>query len=106
MLKEVIAAVRQAIPDAAKAPPGAVLENVLTALMLLILRSETVSEERPNYGQLIWPRDQNIEVFGSPGMDAEYRKLDSRRTEGGDVRGFTAAWSARVAVPLILEPRG
>ena len=32
MMKEVIAAVRQAIPDAANAPPGAVLEHVLTAL--------------------------------------------------------------------------
>ena len=31
-MKEVIAAVRQAIPDAANAPPGAVLEHVLTAL--------------------------------------------------------------------------
>ena len=31
MMKEVIAAV-QAIPDAANAPPGAVLEHVLTAL--------------------------------------------------------------------------
>ena len=33
---------------------------------------------------------------GSPGMDAEYRKLDSRRTGGGDVRGFTAAWSGLI----------
>src|SRR6476659_6493988 len=32
MMKEIIAAVRQAIPDAAGAPPGAVLEHVLTAL--------------------------------------------------------------------------
>jgi hypothetical protein len=32
MMKEVIAAVRQAIPDAAGAPPGAVLEHVLGAL--------------------------------------------------------------------------
>ena len=32
MMKEVIAAVRQAIPDAANAPPGAVLEHVLMAL--------------------------------------------------------------------------
>ena len=36
-----------------------------------------------------------MRFFGSPGMDAEYRKLDSRRTGGGDVRGFTAVWSAR-----------
>ena len=32
VMKEIIAAVRQAIPDAAGAPPGAVLEHVLTAL--------------------------------------------------------------------------
>jgi hypothetical protein len=31
-MKEIIAAVRQAIPDAASAPPGAVLEHVLSAL--------------------------------------------------------------------------
>ena len=29
MMREIIAAVRQAIPDAANAPPGAVLEHVL-----------------------------------------------------------------------------
>ena len=32
MMKEVIAAVRQAIPDASSKPPDAVLEHVLTAL--------------------------------------------------------------------------
>ena len=32
VMKEIIAAVRQAIPDAANAPPGAVLEHVLGAL--------------------------------------------------------------------------
>ena len=32
VMKEIIGAVRQAIPDAANAPPGAVLEHVLTAL--------------------------------------------------------------------------
>jgi hypothetical protein len=32
VMKEIIAAVRQAIPDAASAPPGAVLEHVLGAL--------------------------------------------------------------------------
>ena len=32
VMKEIIAAVRQAIQDAANAPPGAVLEHVLTAL--------------------------------------------------------------------------
>ena len=31
-MKEVIAAVRQAIPDASSRPPGAVLEHVLSAL--------------------------------------------------------------------------
>ena len=39
VMKEIIAAVRQAIPDAAGAPPGAVLEHVLTALRLLTRRS-------------------------------------------------------------------
>jgi hypothetical protein len=32
MMKEIIAAVRQAIPDASSEPPGAVLEHVLSAL--------------------------------------------------------------------------
>ena len=32
MMKEIIAAVRQAIPDASSKPPGAVLEHVLAAL--------------------------------------------------------------------------
>ena len=32
MMREIIGAVRQAVPDAANAPPGAVLEHVLTAL--------------------------------------------------------------------------
>jgi hypothetical protein len=32
MMREIVAAVRQAIPDAANAPPGAVLEHVLYAL--------------------------------------------------------------------------
>jgi hypothetical protein len=32
VMKEIVAAVRQAIPDAAGAPPGAVLEHVLGAL--------------------------------------------------------------------------
>src|ERR1700730_14061485 len=32
VVKEIIAAVRQAIPDASSKPPGAVLEHVLTAL--------------------------------------------------------------------------
>jgi hypothetical protein len=31
-MKEIIAAVRQAIPDASSKPPGAVLEHVLDAL--------------------------------------------------------------------------
>ena len=31
-MREIVAAVRQAIPDAANAPPGAVLEHVLGAL--------------------------------------------------------------------------
>ena len=32
MMKEIIAAVRQAVPDASSKPPGAVLEHVLAAL--------------------------------------------------------------------------
>ena len=32
VMREIVAAVRQAIPDAAGAPPGAVLEHVLSAL--------------------------------------------------------------------------
>jgi hypothetical protein len=32
MMREIVAAVRQAIPDASSKPPGAVLEHVLTAL--------------------------------------------------------------------------
>ena len=32
VMKEIIAAVRQAIPDASSKPPGAVLEHVLAAL--------------------------------------------------------------------------
>ena len=32
MMREIVAAVRQAIPDANSKPPGAVLEHVLSAL--------------------------------------------------------------------------
>jgi hypothetical protein len=32
VMREIIAAVRQAIPDASSTPPGAVLEHVLSAL--------------------------------------------------------------------------
>jgi hypothetical protein len=32
MMREIVAAVRQAIPDASSKPPGAVLEHVLAAL--------------------------------------------------------------------------
>ena len=39
VMKEIIAAVRQSIPDAANAPPGAVLEHVLTRPGLLMRRS-------------------------------------------------------------------
>ena len=34
MMREIIAAVRQAIPDASSKPPGAVLEHVLSALRM------------------------------------------------------------------------
>ena len=45
MMKEVIAAVRQAIPDAANAPPGAVLEHVLGALRAAQANPIGLSEE-------------------------------------------------------------
>jgi hypothetical protein len=45
MMKEVIAAVRQAIPDAANAPPGAVLEHVLGALRAAQANPIALSEE-------------------------------------------------------------
>jgi hypothetical protein len=45
MMKEVIAAVRQAIPDAAGAPPGAVLEHVLGALRAAQAKPIELSEE-------------------------------------------------------------
>jgi len=44
MMKEVIAAVRQAIPDAAGAPPGAVLEHVPEALRQAEARTINSSE--------------------------------------------------------------
>jgi hypothetical protein len=92
VMREVIAAIREGMPSADQMQPGAVFQHVLGAL-----------QNCPNNKHL-WtvdgPGTQNIEIFGSPGMDAEYRKLDSRRTGGGDVRGFTAGWSRSTFRPL------
>ena len=45
VMKEIIAAVRQAIPDAAGAPPGAVLEHMLGALQAAQAKPIELSEE-------------------------------------------------------------
>jgi len=45
VMREIIAAVRQAIPDAASAPPGAVLEHVLGALRAAQAKPIELSEE-------------------------------------------------------------
>ena len=45
VMKEIIAAVRQAIPDAAGAPPGVVLEHVLGALRAAQAKPIELSEE-------------------------------------------------------------
>jgi hypothetical protein len=45
LMLEIIAAVRQAIPDAASAPPGAVLEHVLGALRAAQAKPIELSEE-------------------------------------------------------------
>ena len=45
VMKEIIAAVRQAIPDAANAPPGAVLEHVLGALQAVEAKIINCSEK-------------------------------------------------------------
>jgi hypothetical protein len=51
---EIIAAVRQAIPDAASVPPGAVLEHVLGALRAAQAKPIELSEDdRSSDGQLI-----------------------------------------------------
>ena len=51
VMREIIAAVRQAIPDAASASPGAVLEHVLGALRAAQAQPIELSEECPNYGR-------------------------------------------------------
>ena len=43
-MKEIIAAVRQAIPDASSKPPGAVLEHVLGALQAVEAKIINCSE--------------------------------------------------------------
>src|SRR6478735_2808772 len=45
VMKEIIAAVRQAIPDAAGAPPGAVLEHVLSALRQADTKTDRLSRQ-------------------------------------------------------------
>jgi len=45
VMREIVAAVRQAIPDAAGAPPGAVLEHVLGALRAAQAKPIELSEE-------------------------------------------------------------
>jgi hypothetical protein len=44
VMKEIIAAVRQAIPDASSKPPGAVLEHVLGALQAVEAKIINCSE--------------------------------------------------------------
>ena len=44
VMREIVAAVRQAIPDAAGAPPGAVLEHVPEALQQAEARTINSSE--------------------------------------------------------------
>ena len=51
VMREIVAAVRQAIPDAAGAPPGAVLEHVLGALRTAQAKPIELSEEYPKYEQ-------------------------------------------------------
>ena len=46
VMREIVAAVRQAIPDAAGAPPGAALEHVLGALRAAQAKPIELSEER------------------------------------------------------------
>ena len=45
VMKEIIAAVRQTIPDASSKPPGAVLEHVLGALRAAQAKPIELSEE-------------------------------------------------------------
>ena len=45
VMREIVAAVCQAIPDAAGAPPGAVLEHVLGALRTAQAKPIELSEE-------------------------------------------------------------
>ena len=48
VMKEIIAAVRQAIPDASSKPPGAVLEHVLGALQAVEAKIINCSENVPS----------------------------------------------------------
>jgi hypothetical protein len=48
VMKEIIAAVRQAIPDASSKPPGAVLEHVLGALQAVEAKIINCSENEPS----------------------------------------------------------
>jgi hypothetical protein len=51
VMKEIIAAIRHAVPDAASAPPGAVLEHVLGALRATQAKPIELLEERLLFGQ-------------------------------------------------------
>ena len=51
LMLEIVDAVRQAIPDAASAPPGAVLEHVLGALRATQAKPIELLEERLLFGQ-------------------------------------------------------
>jgi hypothetical protein len=51
MMREIIGAVRQAVPDAANAPPGAVLEHVLTVLRAANAKVLDSFRERLIYAQ-------------------------------------------------------
>ena len=52
VMKEIIAAVRQAIPDASSKPPGAVLEHVLGALQAVKVKIINCSENKPSSDSL------------------------------------------------------
>ena len=48
MMREIVAAVRQAIPDASSKPPGAVLEHVLGAFQAVEAKIINCSENEPS----------------------------------------------------------
>ena len=50
VMREIVAAVRQAVPDAASQPPGAVLEHVLEALRMTGAKTLDCSEKDRSSG--------------------------------------------------------